>query len=192
MKRAYAVPDNIESFNELEYSRKKQERDYCDLDWGIRLDSFLAQNFLFDYESETRLYDRFIRYNYQENGKWRSGSLVELLKSNNNQNILIVFYNPHFNFLDILKSILFSLENNLFIIIATCSEIKAVESNDFPNVHNGKNLIKRLKIVDPLGGGSYPSDCCFLITSHGDLKDFIMFRNCNTQQLKLRLSIPTN
>lgn len=102
--------------------------------------------------------------------------LLGLIHGYKGGDIVMVFFKPHFSFLDL---VIHCLRDVQIYVIGITNGI--VEENRIPIITDGKDIITDLRLLDPLGGATYPMDCCIIFDRLGNVKNTISWQEsrCN-------------
>lgn len=163
----------FDSYEEVQ-SKKNRHRDYLEVEQLVPETSFLSKNFVFNQNAGVN--GKLLRFDYLiGRSTYTDIGFHEILsKSTDTKNLLIFFFNPHFTFLEIMVDFFELAKPEVSVIGVTC--VGSLQCNtNFPIIINGETLVRKLHLLDPLGGGKYPRDCCLVINSHGDLKNEVNF-----------------
>ncbi|AET40169.1 uncharacterized protein Ecym_5415 [Eremothecium cymbalariae DBVPG len=148
--------------------------------------SFLYKSFMFPDENCNKL----TTHNYLIGGKFHNGDFHDIIQGHDGKtDILVVFYNPHYICLDIVIDILRMSNCVAYIIGVTVKRTGLLDSKyNFPIITSGCQLIRKLKLLDPLGGGIYPLDCVLKFTAAGHFKNIIQLNPCHRKMFENQLS----
>ncbi|QEU58202.1 hypothetical protein KDRO_A02170 [Kluyveromyces lactis] len=135
---------------------------------------------LFEIKPESTFYQVIyteIRLGNERSEKFKEYYKTERCTMDNykGEHILAVFFKPHYNFLQLVMHCL--RDAPIFVIGITNGDERCLEHLQIPIITNGKNIINKMKMLDPLGGGMYPLDCCVLFDNLGYVQNTVSWQN---------------
>ena len=108
------------------------------------------------------------------------GTLCEVMNNYKGGPILMVFFKPQYTFLQLVLHCLLKKNISVYTIAVTdgngAEPLPSCRSIPVPTITKGRNIIRNMRLLDPLGGGTYPLDCCVLFDKYGQIKSTISWQ----------------